>query len=91
MVANAGSIVSRVLKASRKSMSPSVARAILSWRFSNADKRYVSQLLEKNQEGTVTEAERAELRTYVVLEDMVDTLQAQAELAMKNRKKRQAA
>jgi hypothetical protein len=91
MVAIGEDIVSKVMRFGRKRMRPSVAREILTWHFSNAQKQYVSHLLEKNQEGMITPEELEELRSCVLLGEMIDLLQAQAELALKKRRKRQAA
>lgn len=91
MVASGEDVISRVVRLGRERMSPSAAREILSWRFTNADQRRISHLLEKNQEGEITPTEHEELREYVLLGEFIDILQAKAELATKKRKRRQAA
>jgi hypothetical protein len=91
MVANSRNVVNRVLRIRRRKMTPQVARQILTWHVSNADRQLVGELLEKNQEGTISPAEYEWLRNCMVMGDLVDLLQSEAQLVLKKKRKPQVA
>ncbi len=63
---------------------PNLARSVLAWKFSEADRRRVGRLQKKNDDGTITESERRELESYVRVGQFVAVMQARARLALKN-------
>jgi len=79
-------ILKRVLRLNLKTMSPSTAREILTWKFHRDAKRHLSKLLEMNREGTISTTDREELRALVLFGELVNLLQAKAELILKKAK-----
>jgi hypothetical protein len=63
---------------------PSVARSVLAWKFPNRDLKRVAKLQQKNNAGTISDAERSELESYVRVGQFVAVIQARARLALKN-------
>jgi hypothetical protein len=91
MVANSQGLVGRVLGFPKNALSPQLARKVLSWNFSDRDRARVASLLQKNSDSTISREELSELNSMVVLGDLLDVLHAQAQLALKKRRKPQAA
>jgi hypothetical protein len=65
----------------------SVARSVLTWKFPRRDLARVRKLQEKNNAGTITVAERDELKRYVRVSQFISVLQARARLTLKSRGK----
>jgi hypothetical protein len=76
-------IFARVIAAD-EAFPPSVARRVLAWKFPNRDLKRVANLQRKNSAGTISDAERSELESYVRVGQFVAVIQAQARLALKN-------
>ena len=51
-------ILSDVIAANRRDLSPDVAKSVLKWKFKAAAVRRMNTLADKNRKGTITEAER---------------------------------
>lgn len=75
-------IFARVIAAD-DAISPSVARSVLAWKFPNRDLKRVEKLQQKNNAGTISEAERRELESYVRVGQFVAVMQARARLTLK--------
>ncbi len=60
-----------------------VAKALLTLRFSTAQRERMRELLDKNNCGTITPAEHAEMEDYRSVGGFVDLLQAKARLTLK--------
>jgi len=86
MVANSQNIVGRVLRLQRKRMQTDVAREVMRWQFTDADKRHVARLLEKNSEGNITPHELHELHAFVALGELLDVLHGEAELSLQKKR-----
>lgn len=71
------SIVKRLLD------SPEKADALLSLRFSDTDEARMQELMEKNNRGTTSGAEQAEMESYRKIGTFLAILQAQARLQSK--------
>jgi hypothetical protein len=89
MVANLRKTLNCLPRIRRGPMSPQVARQILTWHVSPADRRLVGELLEKNREGTISPGELEWLQNCVVMGEWVDLLQAKAKLTLKWKRKQQ--
>jgi hypothetical protein len=75
-------ILSKVVSPDRPGISLELARSILELRFSDrADKR-IRQLLGKNNQGTISEAERAELDKFLRVGQFLDLMKAKANLSL---------
>lgn len=64
----------------------SVARSVLTWKFPTKDVKRIRRLQEKNNAGTISEAEYRELESYVRVGEFVAVIQAEARLTLKNRR-----
>ncbi len=91
MVANTRDAVGQVLRINRSRMTPAVARQILTWRVSAAEREHLSELLEKNREGTISPEEHTWLQTCVIMGDLVDYLHAEAESVLHKKRKQRVA
>jgi hypothetical protein len=89
MVANNPKFPARLPRIQRRRMTPQVAREILTWHVSTTDRRLVGELLEKNREGTISPSEHEWLRNCIVMGELVDLLQAEAQLVLKKKRKQQ--
>lgn len=75
-------ILSEVVSPDRPGISPEFARSILELRFSDRANEHIRQLLDKNNKGTVSEAERAELDEFLRVGQFLDLMQAKASLSL---------
>ena len=78
-------IFARVI-ASDEALPPSLARTVLAWQFPKRDLARVRKLQDKNNEGTISDAERQLLESYVRVGQLVAVMQAKARLSLKNRR-----
>ena len=75
-------ILSEVVSPDRPGISPEFARSILELRFSDKANERIRQLLDKNNKGTIDEAERAELDKFLRVGQFLDLMQAKADLSL---------
>lgn len=73
----------RIVKPGEADLSPESARAFLKFDFDVEDRRRVDELSAKAREGTLTDAERAELEEYVRVDRELGVLQSKARLSLK--------
>lgn len=59
------------------------ARAVLSVRFNDSATEVIRELLQKNNAGTITAEERADLEKYLRVGQFLDLLQAKAHQSLK--------
>ncbi len=59
-------------------MSPEYAKAVLSVKFTPADEERMRALMERNNRGTITADERAEMESYRRVGTLLGILQAEA-------------
>lgn len=71
-------IFSRVFADGRRSMTPALARHILTLEFSDGDKARMHELAEKNQAGRISPGELQDLDSYIKVADLVAILQSKA-------------
>jgi hypothetical protein len=75
-------ILTRVIKPAKKDLPPSAARAILKLEFDASDRQRMHELAEKNQAGTPSAEEQADLEAYLSVGLLLDLLRAKAELSL---------
>jgi hypothetical protein len=63
-----------------------VARTVLAWKFPASDVKRIQALQTKNNAGTISDAERQLLESYVRVGQFVAVVQAKARLTLKNRR-----
>jgi hypothetical protein len=77
-------ILDKIVASGQPGLRPEVAHSILELHFgSEADKR-IKSLLKKNNSGTITDLERAELDKYLRVGQFIDLLQAKARLSLRS-------
>lgn len=76
--ASEAAIFSRVFADGRRSLTPELARHILTLEFSDDDKDRMHELAVKNQEGRVSPEELRELDNYIKVADLIAILQSKA-------------
>jgi len=75
-------ILGRVLANGKGRLSTTTARHLLKVRFSDADIARMNDLAERNQQGLLTPAERADLDSYVRVGHVIAILQSEARQAL---------
>lgn len=78
-------ILGRLVAPEQPTFSPEVARGILAVEFAPMDRQRMHELATKNQEGTLTAEEEAELDGYVRIGLFLDLLRAKAHRSLKER------
>jgi hypothetical protein len=76
-------ILSEVVSPNRPGISPEFARSILELRFSDRASKRIRRLLEKNNKGSISEAERSELDKFLRVGQFLDLMQAKATLSLR--------
>lgn len=71
-------ILSQVVAPDQPSLPPESARSILSLSFSQTATDWMNELADKNNKGTITEAERAEMEKYARVGNFLNLMQAKA-------------
>lgn len=80
---SSASVLSRALDVKGDKVPPEGAWFILGLGIREKDKKRMLKLLEKQQKGRITGAERDELESYVQADQILSILRAQAILALK--------
>jgi hypothetical protein len=63
-------------------LSPEAARSLLSFKFTKQAMQRIRQLLRKNNQGTITAAERLTLERFLRVGQFLDLVQAKARLSL---------
>jgi hypothetical protein len=71
-------ILTRILRAEDHEITPDVARFLLSMKLSKTDGERVNQLSSKARSGSLTEAERQELESYLHIGTLLGVMQSKA-------------
>jgi hypothetical protein len=77
-------ILEQVVNPAVADLKPEAARTLLKLRFNSAATKRIRQMLEKNNRGTISEAERLTLEKYLRVGQFLDLLHAKAKLSLKN-------
>jgi hypothetical protein len=75
-------ILSRVIEPDKPTLSPEAARSILALELTPEDKERMQELLDKNQEGSLTAHEQQQLDSYRRVGRLIDLLCAKARLSL---------
>ncbi len=62
-----------------------IAERMLNWKFPQNDQDRMQELLDKNDEGTLSADEREELEAFARVGRFLNVIQAKARLSLKNR------
>lgn len=81
-------ILARVLGNGESSLSPTMARYLLSLGFSEKDKSRIHDLAVRNQDGALSSSESEELFAYSKTGTVLSILKSKARRTLKNRPKR---
>ena len=81
MISQAASIESSILE--RLVVSPEYAKAVLSIKFAPEDEERMRSLMERNNRGTITEHELAEMESYRRVGTFLGIMQAKARAHLK--------
>lgn len=85
--ANEASVLARLFENGRGSMSPTLARYVLTLGFSEDDQKRMGELAERNQSGRLSEAEGAELMEFIRAGHVLALFHSRARKALKARAK----
>jgi len=75
-------ILSEIVAPDQPGIRPEFAQAILDLHFTDRANQQIRKLLEKNNQGTIDESERAELDKYLRVGQFLDLMQAKARLSL---------
>ncbi|HEV3082500.1 MAG TPA: hypothetical protein VGY66_22135 [Gemmataceae bacterium] len=75
-------ILREVVGSTRSGITRDAARSFLKMRFSKSAKKEIRRLLQKNNRGKITPAERLTLEKYLRVGQFLDLLQAKAKLSL---------
>ena len=75
-------ILRDVVESTESAMTPDAARSLLQLRFSTRDRQRMRKLLDRNNRGTITDAELALLDRYRRVGTLIDLLQSEARLIL---------
>ena len=76
-------ILTEVVEPNRPTLSPQLAEELLSLRFNDAATDRIRDLLQKNNAGKITPAEKSTLENYLRVGEFLDLMQAKARLMFK--------
>jgi hypothetical protein len=85
--ASEAAIFSRVFVDGRQSLTPELARHILTLEFSDDDKSRMHELAVKNQAGQISPEELQDLDNYIKVADLVAILQSKARKFLRTKSK----
>lgn len=77
-------ILAEVIAADVGDLSPDVARSLLRWRFTDRAVARMSELADRNNQGTITPPERDDLEKYLRVGSLLNIVQAKARLSLKS-------
>ena len=77
-------ILSEIVAPAEPTLNQDFARAVLSVRFNDSATEKIRELLQKNNAGTITTAEKADLEKHLRVGQFLDLMQAKARLSLQN-------
>jgi hypothetical protein len=75
-------ILTEVINPEQPGLPPELAAAILDWKFSQQAIQRMNELAEKNRQGILGDAEKADLEKYLRVGTFLNLLQAKARLSL---------
>jgi hypothetical protein len=85
-IATEAAILKRIIKPSESMLPPEVAKVVLGWEFSAADRRRMLALLEKAKKGVMTTTEKSSAESYERVGHMLSILKSKARRSLKSKK-----
>ncbi len=76
-------ILRRVMQPRNGNLTKTAARAILGWNLTEEDRARMNDLVQRNQRGTLTAEELAELHGYLRVGIFLDLMHSKARLSLK--------
>lgn len=76
------SILAEVIVPERGDLSSQAAEAVMQWKFSDRAVIRMTELAERNAEGTITAVEEEELQSYLRVGSLINLVQAKARLSL---------
>ncbi len=76
-------ILKDVMGGEEGDLSPEVAQSMLRWKFTQHASARMTDLAGRNNEGTLSDEERAELEKYLRVGSFINLVQAKARLSLK--------
>ena len=76
-------IFGRVVDASNPTLTPEVARALLTFDFSESDHARMADLARKSNEGSLDVDERREFESYVFVGDVLALMKSKARMSLR--------
>jgi hypothetical protein len=76
-------ILAAIIAPDRDDLPPEVARFVLRFAFSEAQKEKMRELADKNNRGELTDADRAVMESYLRVGDFMSLVQAKARISLK--------
>ena len=73
----------------KATLSPPVARAVLSIQFTDQQQLEVQKLLDKNNAGTITPRQKTKLQSYVRIGNLLNILKIKAQSSLEKRSPKQ--
>lgn len=77
-------ILTEVIEPDRPTFSPLLAKELLTLRFNDQATGRIRELLQKNNAGTISAAEKSTLANYLRVGEFLDLMQAKARLTLQN-------
>ena len=75
-------ILTEVVEPNRPTLSPQLAEELLSLHFNDQATERIRELLQKNNAGTITTAEKSTLEKFLRVGEFLDLMQAKARLTL---------
>ena len=75
-------ILTEVVEPNRPTLSPQLAEELLSLHFNDRATERIRELLQKNNAGTITAAEKSTLEKFLRVGEFLDLMQAKARLTL---------
>jgi hypothetical protein len=77
-------ILAEVIAPEQGNLTAEVAESILAWKFTDQSVRRMSELAQRNSQGTITPEERQLLERYLRVGSLINVVQAKARLSLKS-------
>jgi hypothetical protein len=77
-------ILERIIQPGNADLAPQVARTLLSWRFTDADRARMTELSDKASEGTLDADERRELDGYLLMGHLLAIAHSKARTSLRH-------
>ena len=76
-------ILTDIIAPDHGDLAPDVANSVLRWKFTDRAAARMSELADRNNQGTISDTEREELDKYLRVGSFINLVQAKARLSLK--------